>query len=356
MDRDHLGRVRDGDSASAHDLYARVCDSLYSYCASVCVDDAAAQAAASDAFLLACGRLGQLRDAHELSTWLLAIARNECLRDRSKRARENVFERLGERDVDDCATAESACEASQEIVREALELLGSADRELLNLSVAQDLEVEEISRIVGCSTRQAATKRDIAESHLESGVATLLLFRSHPLSCEGLVEAIGPDQALTPLARQRIAKHTTTCRQCEWASEAARNGIARHGVPGVAAPDTLGEELFGPSVQQEAQLGDSAAGGYAVGPRAAGVTAINIQSDQLESGDHANSTIYVRSNAAPPLPFAARSAQLDRARPPFDRHGWPRRPNPLKHRIPLIAGVSVVVMVMCVAAALAILG
>ena len=53
---------------------------LYSYCRSLLREPADAADAVQDTFLIATAKLGSLRDAGKLRSWLYAVARNECHR------------------------------------------------------------------------------------------------------------------------------------------------------------------------------------------------------------------------------------------------------------------------------------
>jgi DNA-directed RNA polymerase specialized sigma24 family protein len=69
-----------GDPAGLAEAYDRYAMPLYSYCRSMLREPADAAEAVQDTFLVAAAKLRDLRDPGELSSWLYAVARNECLR------------------------------------------------------------------------------------------------------------------------------------------------------------------------------------------------------------------------------------------------------------------------------------
>ncbi|MCB0918493.1 MAG: sigma-70 family RNA polymerase sigma factor [Actinobacteria bacterium] len=61
-------------------LYAAYADTIYRYASSLKVDTATARAITTDTMLAAVGNVGRLKQADELSSWLLAIAANEAVK------------------------------------------------------------------------------------------------------------------------------------------------------------------------------------------------------------------------------------------------------------------------------------
>ena len=80
QDRELVAAIVAGDPegiAEAHDRYAAP---LYTYCRSMLPDSLSPAEAVADTFIIATVKLAGLRDPDQLSSWLHAVARNECLR------------------------------------------------------------------------------------------------------------------------------------------------------------------------------------------------------------------------------------------------------------------------------------
>ena len=67
------------DPAGLEAIYRRYADRLYAYAKSIVDDSDTAADVVQDTFVVAQERVRQLRDPARLSSWLYAIARNECL-------------------------------------------------------------------------------------------------------------------------------------------------------------------------------------------------------------------------------------------------------------------------------------
>ena len=72
-----------GDPKGIAEAYDRYAAPLYTYCSFMLPGPGDAAAAVRDTFLIATVRLEGLRDPGKLRSWLLAVARSECLRRRS---------------------------------------------------------------------------------------------------------------------------------------------------------------------------------------------------------------------------------------------------------------------------------
>ena len=72
-----------GDPDGAAEAYDRYAAPLYVYCSFMLPGPDDAAAVVRDTFLIATSRLEGLRDPGKLRSWLLAVARSECLRRRS---------------------------------------------------------------------------------------------------------------------------------------------------------------------------------------------------------------------------------------------------------------------------------
>src|ERR1700733_2919949 len=83
QDRELIAGILTGDPDALAAAYDRYAEQLYAYCRSILPDPrppGEAADAVADTFTIATARLQGLRDPDQLSSWLHAVARNECLR------------------------------------------------------------------------------------------------------------------------------------------------------------------------------------------------------------------------------------------------------------------------------------
>jgi DNA-directed RNA polymerase specialized sigma24 family protein len=83
QDQEVVAAIVAGDPEGIAEVYDRYAAPLYAYCSFMLPGPGDAAAAVRDTFLIATVRLEGLRDPGKLRSWLLAVARNECLRRRS---------------------------------------------------------------------------------------------------------------------------------------------------------------------------------------------------------------------------------------------------------------------------------
>src|ERR1700722_12791526 len=82
QDQEVVAAIVAGDPKGIAEAYDRYAAPLYTYCSFMLPGPGDAAAAVRDTFLIATVRLEGLRDPGKLRSWLLAVARSECLRRR----------------------------------------------------------------------------------------------------------------------------------------------------------------------------------------------------------------------------------------------------------------------------------
>ena len=216
-DSELVASIVAGDPAGlalAYDWYA---DSLYKYCRSVLSNPADAADAVQDTFVIAAGRLAELRDPDQLRAWLFAVARNECLRIlRSPRPAPRLTVPPGMTDTVIDIT-EGAAERAElrALLTSAAGGLDPAEREVLELQLRQGLEAAEVADVLGVSPSQAASLASRARDQLETCLAVLLVGRAGRDDCRGLNALLaGWDGKLTPALRRRAGRHIGRCSTC----------------------------------------------------------------------------------------------------------------------------------------------
>lgn len=199
--------------AEAYDRYATP---LYSYCRALLHEPADAADAVQDTFLVATAKLRDLRDPARLRPWLYAVARNECFRRlRAGKALSALDEAadLPATSADIGATAERA-ELSQ-LIRAAMDGLNPGDRDVIELSLVQELEGDDLAAALGVSRNHAHALLSRARSQLERSLGALIVARTGRDACASLDAMLASwDGRLTVLMRKRISRHIDDCEIC----------------------------------------------------------------------------------------------------------------------------------------------
>lgn len=215
-DRGMVSAMRSADPrglAAAYDTYA---SRLYGYCRTILHNGDAASDALQDTFVLANERISQLRDPDRLRPWLYSIARNECLHQLRSMRRTTGLDDAGEvRDETVDLDAGLHTDELRSLVWDALEGLNPRDREVLELSLRQDLEGADLAAVLGLSLNHTHALLSRARQQLENSVAALILARNERQDCTELAEILEDfDGTMTVLLRKRINRHIGRCEMC----------------------------------------------------------------------------------------------------------------------------------------------
>jgi RNA polymerase sigma factor (sigma-70 family) len=205
-----------GDPAGLAEAYDRYAMPLYSYCRSMLREPADAADAVQDTFLVATAKLRDLRDPAKLRSWLYAVARNECLRRLRAGSALSALEEAA--DVP-AQAAEIGAEAErvevQQLVRAAIDGLNPGERDVIELSLIQELENDELADALGVSRNHAHALLSRARSQLERSLGALIVARTGRAACSDLDAMLaGWDGQLTVLIRKRISRHIEQCEVC----------------------------------------------------------------------------------------------------------------------------------------------
>jgi len=218
-------------------------------------DRGLAEDAMADTFLTAWQRMSQLRDPSQVRSWLFAIAKNRVSRLGAKASRQIAVDPSGAEmrsafDLDDSTpdseVAESmSSEVAVALVWEAAEGLNENERAVLELSVRQGVEGEELATALGVSRHNANVIASRMRQNLERSVGALFLLRYNDDGClESSQLVAGFSGALTPLWRKRISRHAEACEICS--KKKAPKAMALFGeTPVSAAPISARSALLG---------------------------------------------------------------------------------------------------------------
>ena len=214
-----------GDQAAFAELYDRYSDRVFSFCLTLTRDRGLAEDAMADTFVTAWQKMSQLRDPSQVRSWLFAIAKNRVSRlgvkagrqvpvDPSSSEMRNAFD-LDEATPDaDVADAMSG-EAAVALVWEAAEGLNENERAVLELSVRQGIEGDELASALGVSRHNANVIASRMRQNLERSLGALFLLRYNDDGCVEFSSLVaGYSGALTPLWRKRISRHADACAVC----------------------------------------------------------------------------------------------------------------------------------------------
>jgi RNA polymerase sigma factor (sigma-70 family) len=199
--------------AAAYDHYA---PALYAYCRSLLSEPADAADAVQDTFVVAAGKLCDLRDPDRLRPWLYAVARNECRRWLRGRSSPVPLDEAAEMS-DETADFGTALEQAElrEIVRAALDGLNSGEREVIELTMRHEFYGADLADALGVPLNQAHALASRARAQFETSLGALLVARSGQESCPGLADVLdGWDGHLTVLLRKQVKRHIERCEVC----------------------------------------------------------------------------------------------------------------------------------------------
>ena len=215
-DRDVVAAIVAGDPEGMAQAYDRYALPLYSYCRSLLREPADAADAVQDTFLIATSKLGGLRDPGKLRSWLYAVARNECYRRVRAGAATSALDEAGDMTAEsvDVASAVEQAEVRQ-FVRDAIAGLNPSERDVIELSLVQGLDGDELADALGVSRNHAHALVSRARSQLERSLGALLVARTGREACAALDALLaGWDGQMTVLMRKRVGRHIDQCEIC----------------------------------------------------------------------------------------------------------------------------------------------
>ena len=177
-------RIAAGDTQALAQLMRRYNQKLYRTARSILKDDAEAEDAVQEAFLLARRSIGGFRGDASLATWLVRIVVNEALGRARKRARSAEIIRMDgdidlEGDVEASVDGETAGQPEASAVRaetrrlleRTIDTLPAAFRTVFVLRAVEELTVEETAMALGIPEATVRTRFFRARSLLRESLA-----------------------------------------------------------------------------------------------------------------------------------------------------------------------------------------
>ena len=248
-DREIVEAIVDGDLSGLAAAYDEYAESLYGYCRWMLAEPEDAADAVENTFVIAAGRLDRLRDPRKLRPWLFAVARNEC---HSQLRASEVG--LGEDTIPPDPPADAAADVRgraeraelTRLVRNALDELSPAEREVVELDLRHDLQGADLAAVLGVPRNQAHALASHARGELEADLGPLFVARTGRRGCAELDLLLdGWGGQLTGSTRKLVSGHIERCDACSDRSHGALRAAVRYGMAPLAAlPPQLRDEVL----------------------------------------------------------------------------------------------------------------
>jgi RNA polymerase sigma-70 factor (ECF subfamily) len=161
--------VTGGDRNAMHALYARHNLKVYRFILRLIKDPSRAEDLVSEVFLDVWRQAAAFKAKSQVSTWLLAIARNKAIsairRHQDEQLDDAVLAMVADPADDPHTLAENESRAA--IVQKCLSQLSPAHREVLDLVYYHEQSIDEIAKITGIPASTVKTRAFYARSHMQ---------------------------------------------------------------------------------------------------------------------------------------------------------------------------------------------
>ena len=164
--------VANGDKHAMHTLYMRHNVRVYRFILRLINNSSLAEDLVSEVFLDVWRQAAEFKAKSQVSTWLLAIARNKALSALRRRPHERLDEDALAMIVEPADDPETAAENRDRgaIIQRCLSGLSSIHREVLDLVYYHGKSVDEIARIFGLPVGTVKTRMFYARNHLKNSL------------------------------------------------------------------------------------------------------------------------------------------------------------------------------------------
>jgi len=183
-DSDLACRIAAGDKAAFEQMMRRHNRALYRTARSILNDDAEAEDALQDAYILVYRNMGKYRGESSLSTWLTRIVVNEAIaRSRKSNRRAEIIQLAGdgasfdttEHDMDDATTEQPERAAmradARRLIEQKIDELPATFRTVFVLRALEEMTVEETAACLGIPDATVRTRFFRARSLLRESLA-----------------------------------------------------------------------------------------------------------------------------------------------------------------------------------------
>lgn len=163
-----IDKITAGDQRALQVLYARHGVRIYRFAQRLLRDESAAEDTLSEVFLDVWQQAGRFERRSQVATWLLGITRNKALSCLRRRSTAQLDDEIVEFIEDTSDTPEAALQKQErsEILRECLQRLSPAHREIIDLVYYHEQTVEEVSAIIGVPVNTVKTRMFYARKRM----------------------------------------------------------------------------------------------------------------------------------------------------------------------------------------------
>jgi RNA polymerase sigma-70 factor (ECF subfamily) len=176
-DADLMQAIGQGDKQAMQVLFARHNVRIYRFALRFVNDEGTAEDLVSEVFLEVWRQAGKFEARCQVSTWLLAIARNKALSILRRKTTEEMDEDVAEFIEDTSDNPEVVMQKRQrtEIMLDCIKQLSPAHREIIDLVYYHEKTIEEVAKIIDIplntvKTRMFYARKRIAELMVAKGV------------------------------------------------------------------------------------------------------------------------------------------------------------------------------------------
>ena len=165
-DEELMQALGSGELAAFDALFRRHYENVRTLCARIVATDGSGDDLAQETFLRVLRHRSTFRGDARFTTWLYRIARNVCLEQLARQARDR---RIAERwQAEATTTTTDERPDDTELLAAAMRALTSEQREVLVLCRYHDLPFQEIGEILGCTAGAARVRAHRALAALRS--------------------------------------------------------------------------------------------------------------------------------------------------------------------------------------------
>ena len=160
--------IATGDKQALQTLYRRHHVKVYRFAMRFTRDEAAAEDLVSEVFIDVWRQAQRFEGRCQVSTWLLAIARNKALSSLRRRSHEQLDNEIAEFIEDPADNPEVMIQKQErgEILRSCLQELSPAHREIIDLVYYHERSIEEVSEIIGVPANTVKTRMFYARKRI----------------------------------------------------------------------------------------------------------------------------------------------------------------------------------------------
>ena len=172
--------IAGGDKRALQVLFGRHNVRVYRFVLRFLNDEALAEDMVSEVFLDVWRQAERFERRSQVSTWLLAIARNKALSVLRRRSTEELDEEVAEFIEDPSDTPEVSMQKRQQttVLQECLKQLSAAHREIVDLVYYHEKTIDEVATIIGVPVNTVKTRMFYARKRIAELMAVKGLDRA----------------------------------------------------------------------------------------------------------------------------------------------------------------------------------